>query len=101
MPISSTRGNLHRGGFISFDVNGSLSRRAGNAAPAVGWQTAAASEATAEPLEEVVVTGSRIVRRDYAANSLRELDRSAFGAELDRARNGAERAAAVRSCPQG
>ena len=33
----------------------------------------------AQPLEEVVVTGSRIVRRDYEANSpLQTLDRSAF-----------------------
>jgi hypothetical protein len=48
------------------------------AMPAIGWQTALAQE-PGQRLEEVVVTGSRIVRRDYSANSpLQTVDRSAF-----------------------
>jgi iron complex outermembrane receptor protein len=49
--------------------------------PAFGIRTAAAQAPAAQPqqLEEVVVTGSRIVRRDYEANSpLQTVDRSAF-----------------------
>lgn len=49
------------------------------AIPAVGLQTARAQEAQQQPLEEVLVTGSRIVRRDFDANSpLTTVDASAF-----------------------
>jgi outer membrane receptor protein involved in Fe transport len=49
------------------------------AIPAVGLQTGHAQEAQPQPLEEVLVTGSRIVRRDFEANSpLQTVDRSAF-----------------------
>ncbi len=48
------------------------------AIPAVGLQTARAQEAQ-QQLEEVLVTGSRIVRRDFDANSpLTTVDASAF-----------------------
>jgi outer membrane receptor protein involved in Fe transport len=47
--------------------------------PAVGLRTAQAQEPTAQQPEEVVVTGSRIVRRDYDANSpIQTVDRGAF-----------------------
>jgi iron complex outermembrane receptor protein len=50
------------------------------AMPAVGFQTAYAQDA--QQLEEVVVTGSRIVRRDLEANSpIQTVDRSAFEAQ--------------------
>src|SRR5512134_3667511 len=51
------------------------------AIPAVGLQTARAQQpqAQTQQLEEVLVTGSRIVRRDFEANSpLQTVDRSAF-----------------------
>jgi iron complex outermembrane receptor protein len=51
------------------------------AIPALGLQTAHAQEPSAQQQqpEEVLVTGSRIVRRDYDANSpLQTLDQSAF-----------------------
>jgi len=49
------------------------------AAPALGWHSAHAQDAPQPQLEEVVITGSRIVRRDYSANSpLQTVDRSAF-----------------------
>ena len=49
------------------------------AIPALGPQTAHAQEARRRPLEEVFVTGSRIVRRDFDANSpLTTVDASAF-----------------------
>jgi len=55
-----------------------MGRRNGPAISAVGLQTGYAQEAQQQPLEEVVVTGSRIVRRDYEANSpLQTVDRSA------------------------
>jgi outer membrane receptor protein involved in Fe transport len=80
MSVSKRLGNPRRAQFVSFERNRlALSIASALAAPAIGWQTAAAQEPAAEPLEEVVVTGSRIVRRDYAANSpLQTLDRSAF-----------------------
>jgi iron complex outermembrane recepter protein len=52
------------------------------AVPAIGLQTAHAQQQAPQAqqqLEEVVVTGSRIVRRDYEANSpLQTVDRGAF-----------------------
>ena len=82
MSVSKRRGASRRVGFISFErTRLALSIASALAAPAVGWQTAVAQQPTAAqpPLEEVVVTGSRIVRRDYDANSpLQTLDRSAF-----------------------
>ena len=49
------------------------------AVPAIGMQTVYAQEPTAQQPEEITVTGSRIVRRDYDANSpLQTVDRSAF-----------------------
>ena len=82
MSVSKRRGASRRVGFISFERKRlALSIASALAAPAVGWQTAVAQQPTAAqpPLEEVVVTGSRIVRRDYDANSpLQTLDRSAF-----------------------
>ena len=79
MPVNKRRGDSCRVGFTSFERKRlALSIASALAAP-VGWHTAAAQEPTAQPLEEVVVTGSRIVRRDYEANSpLQTLDRSAF-----------------------
>ncbi len=80
MSVSTIRGSSRRVGFISFERKRlALSIASALAAPVVGWHTAAAQEPAAQPLEEVVVTGSRIVRRDYEANSpLQTLDRSAF-----------------------
>src|SRR5262245_18443661 len=80
MSVSTRRGESGRVRFASFERRRlALAIASALAAPAVGWQTAAAQEQAAEPLEEVVVTGSRIVRRDYEANSPRQtLDRSAF-----------------------
>jgi len=49
------------------------------ALPAIGMQTVYAQEPAAQQPEEITVTGSRIVRRDYDANSpLQTIDRSAF-----------------------
>ena len=49
------------------------------AMPALGARIAAAQDASAQQPEEVVVTGSRIVRRDYDANSpIQTVDRSSF-----------------------
>jgi iron complex outermembrane recepter protein len=49
------------------------------AIPAIGLHSAHAQDAPQQQLEEVLVTGSRIVRRDYDANSpLQTVDRSAF-----------------------
>ena len=50
------------------------------AAPTIGWHTAAAQQPAAQQQpEEITVTGSRIVRRDYEANSpLQTVDRDAF-----------------------
>ena len=82
MPVSRRRGELRRVGFVSFERKRlALSIAAALAVPALGAQTAVAQEPTAAPapLEEVVVTGSRIVRRDYDANSpLQTIDRNAF-----------------------
>jgi iron complex outermembrane receptor protein len=47
--------------------------------PAIGFHTAHAQDATPDQPEEITVTGSRIVRRDYDANSpIQTIDRSAF-----------------------
>jgi hypothetical protein len=47
--------------------------------PAIGLHTAHAQEPAAGQPEEITVTGSRIVRRDYDANSpIQTIDRSAF-----------------------
>ena len=47
--------------------------------PAIGLHTAHAQDAPPEQPEEITVTGSRIVRRDYDANSpIQTIDRSAF-----------------------
>src|SRR3569832_346069 len=49
------------------------------AMPALGARIAMAQDASAQQPEEVVVTGSRIVRRDYEANSpIQTVDRSSF-----------------------
>ena len=51
------------------------------AAPTIGWHTAMAQqpETQQQQPEEITVTGSRIVRRDYEANSpLQTVDRDAF-----------------------
>jgi outer membrane receptor protein involved in Fe transport len=60
----------------------SLAISAALALPAIGVHTTShAQQPTqqAQPLEEVVVTGSRIVRRDYEANSpIQTVDRGAF-----------------------
>ena len=49
------------------------------AMPAIGIRTAYAQEPTSAQPEEITVTGSRIVRRDYDANSpIQTIDRSAF-----------------------
>lgn len=80
MSVSKRRGVSRRVGFVSFERKRlALSIASALAAPTIGWQHAAAQQPAAQPLEEVVVTGSRIVRRDYEANSpLQTLDRSAF-----------------------
>src|SRR6185503_9318482 len=80
MSVSTRRGDTRRVGFRSFQRKRlALSIASALAAPTVVWHTAAAQEPTAQPLEEVVVTGSRIVRRDYDANSpLQTIDRSSF-----------------------
>src|SRR6185503_7745216 len=47
--------------------------------PAISLHTAQAQDAPADTLEQIVITGSRIVRRDYDANSpIQTIDRSAF-----------------------
>ncbi len=47
--------------------------------PAIGLHTAYAQEPVADQPEEITVTGSRIVRRDYDANSpIQTIDRSSF-----------------------
>ena len=47
--------------------------------PALGFHAAHAQEAAPEQPEEITVTGSRIVRRDYDANSpIQTIDRGAF-----------------------
>src|SRR5512147_1077511 len=80
MPVSKRRGELRRVGFVSFQRKRlALSIASALAVPALGAHTAAAQEPNAQPLEEVVVTGSRIVRRDYDANSpIQTIDRGAF-----------------------
>ena len=60
-----------------------LQRSAALAIPAVGLQTAKAQQPTAQQQqqqpEEITVTGSRIVRRDYDANSpIQTIDKNAF-----------------------
>src|SRR5690349_12352051 len=80
MPVSRRRGELRRVGFISCERKRlALAIASALAVPTLGAQTVFAQEPTAAPLEEVVVTGSRIVRRDYDANSpLQTIDRNAF-----------------------
>ena len=84
MPVQSRRTSVRPSG-----ANVSFQRKKLAAAvaaaltlPAFGIRTAAAQAPAAQPpqqLEEVVVTGSRIVRRDYEANSpLQTVDRGAF-----------------------
>ncbi|HUQ51455.1 MAG TPA: TonB-dependent receptor [Gammaproteobacteria bacterium] len=47
--------------------------------PAIGVHTARAQNAPPDQLEQITVTGSRIVRRDYDANSpIQTIDRSSF-----------------------
>src|SRR5262245_3555932 len=84
MPRNSRSAARRSIGFVIFHERKKLAVAVATALalPTIGLQTAHAQQQTppqAQQPEEITVTGSRIVRRDYDANSpIQTIDRNAF-----------------------